>query len=125
MRTLGKLRRVLVLAVVGVYGIVSYVISLQTRETGIRLTLGLRPEAVVRMFVSRSLVLVGLGVLIGLFMAAGVTRSMAFLLFGVSRADPVTYVVVPSVLALAAVLASYVPARRAAAVDPVSALRSE
>jgi predicted permease len=115
----------LVLAVVGVYGIIAYAVSLQTRETGIRLTLGLQPAAVVRMFVSHSLVLVGSGVLIGLLMAAGVTRSMAFLLFGIPQVDPVTYVVVPSVLALAAVLASYVPAKRAAAVDPVEALKSE
>jgi predicted permease len=115
----------LVLAVVGVYGIISYVISLQTRETGIRLTLGLQPAAVVRMFLSRSLVLVGSGVLIGLFVAAGVTRSIEFLLFRVPRVDPVTYVVVPSMLALAAVLASYVPAKRAATVDPVEALKSE
>jgi predicted permease len=115
----------LVLAVVGVYGIISYVVSLQTRETGIRLTLGLQPFAVVRRFVSHALVLVGVGVLIGLGMAVGVTRSIAFLLFGIRQVDPVTYVVVPSVLALAGVLASYLPAKRAATLDPVEALKSE
>jgi predicted permease len=115
----------LILAVVGVYGMISYVISLHTREMGIRLTLGLQPAAAVRMFVSHGLVLVGLGVLMGLGLAVGVTRSMAFLLFGIRQVDPVTYVAVPSVLALAAVLASYLPARRAATLDPVQALKSE
>jgi predicted permease len=115
----------LVLAIVGVYGIISYVIALQTRETGIRLALGLRPGALVRMFVSHGLVLVGIGLLIGLGMAVGVTRSMAFLLFGVRPVDPVTYVAVAVVLAVASVLASYLPARRAATLDPVEALKSE
>jgi ABC-type antimicrobial peptide transport system permease subunit len=87
--------------------------------------LGSQPAAVVRMFVSHSVVLVGIGVLIGVGMAIGVTRSMAFLLFGIRQVDPVTYVAVPGVLALAALLASYLPARRAAAVDPVVALKSE
>lgn len=115
----------LVLAVVGVYGITSYVISLQAREIGIRLTLGLEPAGVVRMFVSHGLALVGIGVLIGLGIAVGVTRSMAFLLFGIRQVDPVTYLAVPVVLALAAAVGSYLPARRAAAVDPVEALKSE
>jgi ABC-type antimicrobial peptide transport system permease subunit len=115
----------LVLAVVGVYGMISYVISLQARETGIRLTLGLQPATAVRMFMSHALILVGIGVLIGLGVAVGVTRSMAFLLFGIRQVDPVTYVAVPSVLALAGVLASYLPARRVATLDPVEALKSE
>jgi predicted permease len=115
----------LVLAVVGVYGIVSYVVALQTRETGIRLALGQQPAAVVRMFVSRSLILVALGAVIGLGVAAAATRSMAFLLFGIRQVDPVTYVAVPGVLALAALLASYLPARRAGTLDPVDALRSQ
>lgn len=115
----------LVLAVVGVYGIVSYVVSLQTRKTGIRLTLGLQPSAVIRMFVSNGLSLVGVGVIVGLGMAVGVTRSMAFLLFGIRQVDPVTYVAVPGVLALAGGLASFLAARRAATLDPVEALKSE
>ncbi|HUE89190.1 MAG TPA: FtsX-like permease family protein [Vicinamibacterales bacterium] len=115
----------LVLAVVGVYGIISYVVSLQTHETGIRLALGLEPADVVRMFVSHGLVLVSVGLVIGLGMAAGVTRSLAFLLFGIRHVDPVTYLVVPGVLISAAVIASYIPARRAAALDPVEALKSE
>ncbi len=115
----------LVLAVVGLYGTLSYVVSRNAREIGIRLAFGAQPAAVIATFVSRSVMLVGIGVLIGLGVAAGTTRSMAFLLFGIGHVDPVTYLVVPGVLTVAAVLASYFPARHAAGVDPVEALKSE
>jgi ABC-type antimicrobial peptide transport system permease subunit len=77
------------------------------------------------MFVSHSLVLAGIGVAIGLSAAFGLMRFMSSLLFGISPLDPTTYVAVSALLVLAAVLASYLPARRAAAVDPVEALKSE
>ena len=115
----------LALAVVGVYGVISFVIAQHTREIGIRLTLGSKPAAVVRMFILQTFVLVSVGITAGLGIAAGVTRPLSFLLFGIRRMDPVTYVAVPAVLVLAAGLASYLPARHAASVNPVEALKSE
>ena len=115
----------LVLGIVGIYGVISFVVSRRTREIGIRLALGAQPGALTRMFVSQSLVLAGFGVVIGLGAASGLTRFMSSLLFGISPLDPSTYVAVSSVLMLAAALASYLPARRASSVDPVQALKSE
>jgi predicted permease len=115
----------LILGVVGVYGVISCSVSQRTREMGIRLALGANQTALKRMFVRDGLILVGAGVLIGLVAAAGLSRAMASLLFGIDPLDPTTYVVVPVVLVLATMLASYLPARRAAGVDPVGALRAE
>jgi predicted permease len=115
----------LVLGLVGIYGVISYGVSQRTREIGIRMALGAEGPALKKMFVSNGLILAGIGVAIGLLAAAGVTRLMTSLLFGVTPLDPITYVAVPSVLAMAAMLASYVPARRAVQVDPVEALRAE
>jgi ABC-type antimicrobial peptide transport system permease subunit len=115
----------LVLGLVGIYGVISYVVSLRTREIGIRLALGAQQGALTRMFVSQSLVLAGAGVAIGLAAASGLTRFMSSLLYGISPLDPTTYFAVSSLLVLAAVLASYLPARRASAVDPVEALKAE
>jgi ABC-type antimicrobial peptide transport system permease subunit len=115
----------LVLGVIGIYGVVSYGVSQRRREVGIRLALG-APRGEVRwMFVRSALVLTGIGVAIGLGGAAGLTQLMKSLLFGVSPMDPVTFVSIPLVLVACAVLASYLPARRAARVDPMEALRSE
>jgi len=115
----------LLLGVVGIYGVISYVVSQRRREIGIRAALGAQQRELKRMFVRHGLALAGVGVAIGLGAAAGLTRLMSTVLYGVSSLDPVTYVAVPLVLLSATVLASYVPARRAASVDPVEALRVE
>jgi predicted permease len=115
----------LVLGIIGIYGVISYAVSQRRREIGIRLALGAQHGAVKKLFVRSALVLSGIGAGIGLITAIALTRWMKSLLFGISPLDPLTYVAVPVVLAAAAVLASYLPARRAAAVDPVEALRAE
>lgn len=115
----------LVLGLVGIYGVIAYVVSQRTREIGIRLALGAQPGELKRMFVRYGLVLAAIGVVFGLCAAAGVTRLMSSLLFGIDPLDPLTYAVVPLVLVLAAALASYLPARRVSGVDPMEALRAE
>jgi predicted permease len=113
------------LGVVGIYGVMAYVISQRTREIGIRLALGAQPAALKRMFMLDGLALVAVGVAAGLAAAVALTRLMSSLLFGVSPLDATTYVAALGVLLAAAALASYVPARRAATVDPVETLRAE
>jgi len=115
----------LVLGIIGIYGVISYAVSQRRREIGIRLALGAQPGELRRMFVRHGLVLAGIGVAIGLVAATGLMRLMKSLLFGISPLDPVIYAAVPIVLVTAAVLASYLPARRAAVVDPVEALRAD
>jgi ABC-type antimicrobial peptide transport system permease subunit len=113
------------LGIIGIYGVISYAVSQRTREIGIRLALGEQRVRLRWMFVRSALLLTGTGVAAGLIAAAGLMRLMKSLLFGVSLLDPVTYVSVLVILAASAVLASYLPARRAAAVNPVEALRAE
>ncbi len=115
----------LVLGIIGIYGVISYTVSQRRREIGIRAALGAQPMELKRMFVRYSLGLAGVGVAIGLGAAAALTRLMTSLLFGISPLDPLTYSAVPVVLVAGAVLASYLPARRAAAVDPAEALKAE
>jgi len=115
----------LLLGVVGIYGVIAYAVSQRRRELGIRAALGAQRRELTGMFVRHSLRLSGIGVVIGVVAAAGLTRLMSTLLYGITPLDPVTYVAVPLVLMMATVMASYVPARRAAAVDPVEALRVE
>jgi len=115
----------LLLGLVGIYGVISYAVSQRRREIGIRAALGAQQHDVERMFVRHGLLLAGVGVAIGLVAAAGLTRLMSTLLYGVTPLDPLTYAVVPVILVAATVLASYLPARRAASVDPVEVLRSE
>jgi predicted permease len=115
----------LALGIIGIYGVISYSVSQRTREIGIRLALGAQKGELKWMFVRSALILAAVGVLVGAGAAAALTQSMKALLFGISPLDPVTYLLVPLVLAAAAALASYLPARRAAAVDPVEALRVE
>ena len=115
----------LLLGVVGIYGVISYAVSQRRREIGIRAALGAQRGELKQMFVLHGLVLGGIGVVIGLGAAAGLTRLMSMLLYGITPLDPVTYAAVTLVLVTATVLASYLPARRAASVDPVEALRVE
>jgi len=115
----------LLLGIIGIYGVISYGVSQRTREIGIRLALGAQKGELKWMFVRSALVLTGVGVAIGAGTAAALTQLLKSLLFNVSPMDPFTYITVPVVLGLAAALASYLPARRAAAVNPVEALRAE
>jgi len=115
----------LLLGIIGIYGVISYAVSQRTREIGIRLALGARKSELKWMFVRSALVLTATGVAIGVVAAAILTQSIKSLLFGISPLDPLTYVAVPLVLCGAAMLASYMPARRAAGVNPVQALRAD
>ena len=115
----------LLLGVVGIYGVIAYSVSQRTREIGIRMALGARRHELTAMFVRHGIVLTSAGAAIGLVVAFAVMRLMSSLLFHVSPADPVTYLVVSLGLVAIAALASYLPSRRAAAVDPSEALRAE
>jgi len=115
----------LVLGVVGIYGVIAYAVTQRNREIGIRVALGARSAEVKWLFVRDGLVLAAIGTVCGVAGALALTGFMTSLLFGVSRVDPTTYVAVCLVLLTAAALASYVPAHRATAVDPINALRAE
>jgi predicted permease len=115
----------LLLGIIGIYGVIAYSVSQRTREIGIRMALGAQPQTVTSIFVRQGLLLSGIGVACGVGAAFGVMRLMTSLLFHVSPVDPVTYVAVSLGLVATAALASYIPSRQAAAVDPVDALRAE
>jgi predicted permease len=115
----------LVLAVIGIYGVMAYSVSQRTRELGIRMALGASRGDVVRLVVVQGVKLTIAGVLVGLAVSFAVTRLIVNMLFGVSPTDILTFSVVPAVLALAALGASYLPALRATRIDPLVALRSE
>jgi predicted permease len=115
----------LLLGVVGIYGVVSYSVSQRTREIGIRMALGAQQKEVRAMFVRQGFLLTCVGVALGISAAIGLTRLMSALLFGISAVDPVTFGAVAIVLGAVALLASYLPARRASSVNPVEALRWE
>ena len=115
----------LVLAAVGMYGVISYSVSQRTREIGVRVALGAQRTNVLRLIVGHGAVLAAAGIGIGLAGALGVTRFLRAMLFGVSPFDPVSFVAVALVLTAIVFLASYIPARRAARVDPIEALRAE
>jgi putative ABC transport system permease protein len=113
----------LVLAAVGLYGVVAYAVSQRTQEMGIRLALGAAPGDLLRMIMRQGLILAVTGLGIGLTLSFAVTGFMTTLLPGITPRDPVTFVVVPALLLVIALLAALIPARRAGAVDPVVALR--
>ncbi len=113
----------LLLGVVGIYGVVAYVAAQRTREIGIRMALGADRGAVSRLFVRHGLLLVATGIAVGLVAAALVTRVMSAMLFGVTGTDPITYIMVAAGLTATALLATYLPARRASRIDPAVALR--
>jgi predicted permease len=115
----------LLIGVVGIYGVIAYAAAQRTREIGVRMALGAQLKDVRSMFLRHGLSLTAAGIALGIAASIGVTRIMASLLFGVSPTDPMTYVAVSAVLAAIALLATYLPARRAARVDPVIALRAE
>jgi putative ABC transport system permease protein len=115
----------LVLAAIGLYGVLAYTVAQRTREIGIRMALGARAFDLLKMILRQGLLLAGIGVVIGLVVSLLLTRAMAGLLFGVRAHDPATFILVAVVLALAALLACFIPARRAARVDPMIALRCE
>jgi len=113
----------LVLALVGVYGVVSYAASQRTQEIGVRMALGAGRGEIMRLVLGRGLALVGLGLGVGTLAALSVSRAIANLLFKVSPSDPFTFVGVPLLLGTMAFAASYLPARRATRIDPAVALR--
>lgn len=115
----------LLLGTVGLYGVIAYSVSQRTREIGIRIALGAQTRVLTEMFVRQGLLLAGVGVACGLIVAIATVRLISSLLFHVSAVDPVTYVLVCAGLLCTSALASYVPSRRAAGVDPVDALRAE
>jgi predicted permease len=114
-----------VLAIVGIYGVISYNISQRTREIGVRIALGAQPEHVLRMVIREGMVLTATGMVAGIAAALALGRVLQSLLFEIKPTDPTTFVGVSVVLALVALLACYIPARRAMKVDPMIALRYE
>jgi predicted permease len=115
----------LILAALGIYGVLAYAVSQRTREIGVRMALGAHAIDVVRMIAGGGLKLVGFGLVIGMAAAIGLTRWMEKILYGVKATDPATYALVAAVLVTVAILACVIPARRAANVDPMVALRDE
>jgi predicted permease len=115
----------LLLAVIGIYGVMSYAVSQRTRELGVRMALGAGQSDVLRLVVGQAALVAGIGIVVGLALSLAATRLVANLLFEVSARDPLTFVGIPLLLAAAALLASLKPAWRATRVDPTIALRSE
>jgi ABC-type antimicrobial peptide transport system permease subunit len=115
----------LVIATVGIYGVISYAVSRQTHEIGIRMALGAKASDVLRMVVWRGMSLTLIGVALGLVAGLALTRVLKNLLFSVSATDPMIFTLIALLLFGVALIASYIPARRAAKVDPIRVLKSE
>jgi predicted permease len=115
----------LILGSIGIYGVISYIVSQRTRELGVRMALGAEAGAVRGMVLRQGLILSGIGVMVGLGAAAGLTRLMEALLYGVDPVDPLTFGTVAVALTAVALLASYLPAHKASRIDPVEAIRYE
>jgi len=115
----------LALTVIGLYGVISYLVNQRTQEIGIRMALGAQVRHILQLILKHGVTLVSLGVVIGLVAAILVTRLMSNLLYGVTATDPLTFSAIALLLTFVALAACYLPARRAAHVDPVEALRAE
>jgi putative ABC transport system permease protein len=115
----------LLLAAIGIYGLMSYSVEQRMQEIGIRVALGATRGDVVRLMVMQGMKLAGIGIVLGLAAAYGATRALASLLFGVKASDPLTFAAVAAMVSIVAVIASMVPARRAAGIAPSVALRHQ
>jgi putative ABC transport system permease protein len=115
----------LLLTVTGIYSVISYTVSHHTREIGIRMALGAQGRDVLKLIVGKGVVLTAIGIALGLLGALAITRVMQALLFGISATDWVTFTAVATLLAVVALIAAAIPARRATKVDPLVALRYE
>jgi putative ABC transport system permease protein len=115
----------LLLAVIGVYGVMSYTVAQHTREIGIRMALGAQPRAILKLIMGRGLVLVSVGAVIGVLASIGLTRFMESMLFGVTPTDPLTFVAIVLLLGVVALIACLLPAQRAMRVDPIVVLRHQ
>jgi len=115
----------LLLAVIGVYGVMSYTVAQHTREIGIRMALGAQSRSILKLVVGRGLVLVTAGIVIGVLASFGLTRFIENMLFGVTPTDPLTFVMIVALLGFVALLACLIPAQRAMRVDPIVVLRHQ
>jgi putative ABC transport system permease protein len=115
----------LALAMVGIFGVMSYSVSQRTREIGVRIALGAQGKSILRLVVRQGMILVALGLVIGLLLALAASSVLTSMLYEISAVDPVTFFGISGLLCLAAMLACYLPARRATKVDPIVALRQE
>jgi putative ABC transport system permease protein len=113
------------IAVIGLYGVLSYVVSQRTKELGIRIALGARHDNVLRLVLRRGVAIIAIGIAAGVLGALGLTRYLEGMLYGITALDATTYVVVAGTFAAVALFASYVPARRATRIDPLAALRHD
>ena len=115
----------LTLAALGLYGVIAYVVTLRTRELGVRLALGAQPRAIAAMVTTQGLMLSGAGIVVGLVLVMVAARFLRSFLFEIAPTDPVTLAGASAILVAFALLASWIPARRAARVNPIDALRAD